>query len=163
MSEFGKLLASFRRRALDQTGGRTLSQGALANLLAQEIGIDSYSTATVSNWETGRHTINHQERELLLALIRVLHRHQGIQTRREADQWLHAGNYRALNEAEAVAIFGEGQPAVVPSQNGVVLPTPERPVSRPSRKPPVWLCRHRRRCIQPRFRCWWIGSASSTR
>lgn len=112
MNRFGKRLSEHRKRAIHPTKKRLLSQGDLADLLALEEGTDSYSASTVSNWETGRHNIDHTQRDLLIAILRVLHRHGGLHSRTEADALLLAGDYRPLNDEEVASIspaFVEGE------------------------------------------------------
>lgn len=119
---FGSLLRYYRRRARDLMDGGSLSQDRLADLLSQESGI-IYSRGAVSDWERGKGHIHKDARHLLVSLLRVLVEAGGIHARDEADAWLAAGNYRALNAqevaqiAQVVAHSAEWQPGTARDQH----------------------------------------------
>ncbi len=119
---FGGWLRFYRRSARDAVHGGPLSQERLADILSEDSGI-VYSRAAVSDWERGKGQIHKDARHVLVALIRVLHRAGGLATRAEADAWLAAGNYRALDAAERAAISGDwvGDAAVEPAHPGLFL------------------------------------------
>ena len=66
-----------------------------------------YSGAAISYWELGESKISAEDRNVLLALITVLHKCGGLRTLDDANQLLEAGNYRALDEDEKQKVFGE--------------------------------------------------------
>jgi len=70
-----------------------------------------FTGAAVSEWERGASKINVQDRDVLIALIKVLYEHGGIKTHQDANGLLESGDYRALNQQEAGAVFGEIPPA----------------------------------------------------
>ncbi|MCB8954528.1 MAG: tetratricopeptide repeat protein [Ardenticatenales bacterium] len=100
MSKFGSTLRYFRQRAREIGTGRPLSQERLAHLLAERLGMDSLSGATISNWERGRYQIHKDDRATLIALIKVLYEYGGVLSVNETSQWLGVGNYRPLDAAE---------------------------------------------------------------
>ena len=51
--------------------------------------------------------INVEDRNVLIALITVLYMCGGLQTLKDANQLLEAGNYRALDDDEKQKVFGE--------------------------------------------------------
>jgi len=106
MSEFGNLLQNHREKCLD-LNARKLSQARLGELLGNELGIDGYSGAAVSDWERGKSKIHADDRLVLAELIKVLHDRGGLETLEQANQILTAGNYRALDASEVQKIFGE--------------------------------------------------------
>jgi len=66
-----------------------------------------YSGAAISYWELGESKINAEDRNVLMALIKVLNKCGGLRTLKDATQLLEAGNYRALGDDEKQKIFGE--------------------------------------------------------
>ena len=104
MNEFGKILKSYRAKCHDRERNRALSQERLAELLSIESGVETYTGSTVSNWERGLNKIRRDDRHVLVGLIKVLHRGDGIATKAEANRLLHAGNYRPLDENETVQV-----------------------------------------------------------
>jgi class 3 adenylate cyclase len=98
--EFGKLLRFYRRQSTDPERGGNLTQERLAEFIGRYLNDAGPVAATVSNWEQGHSSINQNDRDILLALVQALHQCQGIQTPEQADQLLHLGGYRALDEAE---------------------------------------------------------------
>ena len=106
MSNFGTLLRNLREACRDPIfPSRKLSQQKLGILLGNELGIQGYSGAAVSDWERGKSKINAYERLVLVMMIKVLHDHGGLQKVEIANQLLESGNYRALDEDEARKIF----------------------------------------------------------
>lgn len=95
---FGQQLRYYRRQSTDSKLGGPLTQKRLADFLAVEGFV--ISDVTISNWERDQVQIPHTDRALLLALIHVLHRQNGIQNRTDADRLLFAGGYRHLDEEE---------------------------------------------------------------
>ena len=66
-----------------------------------------YTGAAISYWENGESKINPEDRNVLIALIKVLHKCGGLRTLTNANQLLEAGNYRTLDDDEKQKIFGE--------------------------------------------------------
>ncbi len=113
MTTVGEQLRIYRMRcAVPADPVRHLSQEYLGQLLGRELGVrHGYSGAAISDWERGSSKIHADERTVLIALIRILHRLHGIQDRGEAEALLHAGNYRALDPMEEDSIFPVSGPA----------------------------------------------------
>jgi tetratricopeptide (TPR) repeat protein len=129
--DFGAQLRLFRRNSRDSLYGGALSQDRLADLLSEAAGV-VYSRAAVSDWERGKGHIHKDARFVLVNLIRVLHESGGLASRAEADRWLAAGNYRALDNAEAarIAPAWTARPAAdgeTPSSNGPIFMPPMLP------------------------------------
>ncbi|MCA9972500.1 MAG: hypothetical protein KC425_19900 [Anaerolineales bacterium] len=106
-SEFGRLLSKYRRRAKDPASKEPLTQARLAELLDVWGNAAGYTHERVSRWEKGGsrgEVIRHDNRQLLVALVLVLHRCGGIGSLAEANALLAAGDYRGLNEAEVTFI-----------------------------------------------------------
>jgi small GTP-binding protein len=101
MSTFGELLRKYRQLSLDRDRGRILTQRQLGELLGEELGAASFTGATVSEWERDQSQIHHYQREVLVALIRVLHKYGGITSPSDANLLLQAGNYRPLDADES--------------------------------------------------------------
>lgn len=104
MTDFGKLLRTFREQCHNPGKGGKLSQQWLGRLLGEEMGI-SFSGATVSYWESGESKIHADDRFLLISLLKVLYKNEGLKTLSDAETLLEAGNYRALNPDEKLLIF----------------------------------------------------------
>ena len=108
MSDFGKLLRSFRNRCIDPDNSeQKLTQEKLGELLGWKLNTDGYSGAAVSEWERGISKIRVNQREVLLSLLEILVQWGGLGTLAEANQLLEAGNYRALHLDEAKTLFPE--------------------------------------------------------
>ena len=105
MSHFGTLLRVYRRRCGDPLRGGMLTQERLGELLGEELGHAGYSGAAVSDWERNKSKIDEDDRPVLVGIISVLLACQGISDVHEADELLHAGNYRALDASEQRALF----------------------------------------------------------
>jgi len=84
-----------------------------------------FSGAAISYWELGESKISAEDRNVLLALITVLHKCGGLRTLDDADQLLEAGNYRALDENEKQKVFGE-----IAEEINVEPPAPTQNTSR---------------------------------
>lgn len=105
MAEFGELLRKFRQQCNDpESSHGKLTQEKFAELVGDVLGI-GYSGAAVSDWERGKSKIHADNRLVLMAFIEVLHEWGGLETIEEANQFLAAGNYRALNPEERQKIF----------------------------------------------------------
>jgi hypothetical protein len=106
MAHFGKLLRGLREECRDPNNPkRKLSQIRLGQLIEIELGTKSYSGVMVSYWESGKSTINGNDRLLLVSLLAILHKHGGLNTSQQANELLEAGNYRALDTKEVQRIF----------------------------------------------------------
>jgi hypothetical protein len=122
VTKFGETLRTFRQSSNDPDyHKRRLSQGRLGELIGHEMGDRGVSGAAVSDWERGESKINVEDRNVLIAIIKVLYKCGGLKTRDDANQLLEAGNYRALNTAEAQEIFGE-----IPAESRAEQPVPEQ-------------------------------------
>src|SRR5829696_866272 len=66
-----------------------------------------YTGAAISYWENGQSKINAEDRNVLIALIKVLYKCGGLRTSDDASQLLEAGNYRVLDGDEKQRVFGE--------------------------------------------------------
>jgi len=108
LTAFGEALRTFRNASNDPHRlKRRLSQARLGRLIGEEMGDWGFTGTAVSYWESGESTIHAGDRNVLLALIQVLHRCEGLKTLAEANHLLELGNYRILNEGEAQKIFIE--------------------------------------------------------
>jgi hypothetical protein len=106
MSDFGKLLRSFRKRSLDPDDSEhRLTQEKLGELLGWELNNDGYSGAAISDWERGVSKIHADQWQVLFSILKIVVRWGGIKTVMEANQLLEAGNFRALNFKEAQQLF----------------------------------------------------------
>ena len=108
MITFGEILRAYRQASNDpHRFNRRLTQERLGELIGEEMGDLGVSGAAISYWESGESKINAQDRSVLLALIKVLHRCGGLKTLVEANYLLRAGNYSELDREESENIFGE--------------------------------------------------------
>ncbi|HUM68438.1 MAG TPA: NACHT domain-containing protein, partial [Chloroflexota bacterium] len=105
MTTFGHFLRIYRRQCHDPLRGGVLTQSRLGELIGQEIGDVGYSGAAVSDWERDKSKIHADDRLVLVALLAVLHQCGGLTTLTEANAFLAAGNYRALDETERAQVF----------------------------------------------------------
>jgi hypothetical protein len=87
-------------------------------LIGEELGDLGFTGAAVAYWESGESKISAEDRNVLLALIKVLQQCGGLKTLAEANHFLELGNYRILKEEEASPIFVESPRAVNPQQEG---------------------------------------------
>lgn len=107
---FGSLLRQYRNRANDPRTGRTLSLMRFVDVLAEQTeNRFHFSHATLQNWEKDRSHINSLERELLVAIIKVLMLCGGVQNHDEADMLLRAGGYMPLSSPELEQINPQWQ------------------------------------------------------
>ncbi len=118
--DFGQQLLFFRRQSLDHKTGKPLTQQQLGEQLGHELGRSAYTGAAVSDWERGKSRINADDRHLLLSLLYVLIRYEGVKNPNDANLLLEAGNFRALSEEERDGLFPgykEEIEAPIPTQN----------------------------------------------
>ena len=101
---FGFLLRQYRNKSIDPRTGRRLSQEALGSLIGEELGTP-YSAQAISDWEREKSQIHKDHRQVLRAIIKILHACGGISSPEEAESLLAAGNYRGLSHAEVETIF----------------------------------------------------------
>ena len=114
MSRFGESLCLYRRQSSDRERGGRLTQERLGELLGLEMGDMGYTGAAVSEWERGKSQIHKDHRKVLVALIKVLHRNEGLKSTTEADTLLLSGNYRPLDADEKMSIFSNAAPEQIP-------------------------------------------------
>ena len=108
MTAFGDALRAFRQASNDpERLNRRLSQERLGKLIGYEMGDLGFTGAAVSDWERGESRISAEDRNVLLALVKVLHKCGGLKTLAEANHFLELGNYRTLDGDEAGQIFIE--------------------------------------------------------
>lgn len=129
MTQFGQKLNALRQKTRDPETHKSLTQQQIAILLEKKTGI-MYTHVTISNWERGVSKINVDERELLVALISILHDYQGIISGKEANDLLETGNYRPLNVPEMGRInpewFNEAEEATDLPPNELLLNLPAK-------------------------------------
>lgn len=106
-SSFGHLLRTYRRQSTDPLRGGALTQARLGELIGHQLGHTGYSGAAVSDWERDKSKIHADDRLVLAALLAVLHQCGSLHTPAEANTFLAAGNYRALDETEWPRVFPE--------------------------------------------------------
>ena len=111
---FGFLLRQYRNKSIDPRTGRRLSQEALGLLIGEELGAP-YSAQAISDWEREKSQIHKDHRQVLAAIIKILHTCGGIALPEEAEALLAAGNYRGLSQAELETIFLAPTPPANPS------------------------------------------------
>lgn len=102
-TKFGDLLRVHRDRSRDPQTGKPLTQGRVADMIAELTKI-TYSSAAVSDWERNQSQIHKDDRVVLTALIAILHRCGGLTSAEEANTLLAAGNYRSLDPDELARI-----------------------------------------------------------
>src|ERR1043165_6173294 len=108
MTAFGEVLRTFRERTHDpDRHQKPLSQARLGELMGHIMADRGFSGAAVSHWERGENKISAEDRKVLVSLVKALYQYDGIKTLEDANRLLEAGNYRALNQAEAHEVFGE--------------------------------------------------------
>ena len=99
MNPFGTRLRQLRQLSLTEKGEK-ITQQRLGDSLGQKLGSNSFSNATVSNWENGQTSINKDDRLILLALIKIFIEFNTLKSIKECNEFLLVGNFRALNEDE---------------------------------------------------------------
>lgn len=125
MTAFGEVLRSFREITRDpDRHKRPLSQARLGELIGHEMEDRGVSGAAVSDWERGKSKISVEDRNVLIALIKVLYKCGGIRIPDDGDQLLEAGDYRALNRQEIQEIFGK-----IPEDPAVEQPKSEQKIA----------------------------------
>ena len=108
MTRFGEILRTFREAGNDPDRfNKRLTQKRLGKLMGIEMGDLGFSGSAISYWESGESKISAQDRSVLMALIKVLHRCGGLKTVADANRLLRAGSYRELDTDETEKIFGE--------------------------------------------------------
>lgn len=93
--------------------GGMLTQERLGELIGVQMGDAGYSGAAVSEWERGNSKIHADDRLVLLSLLSVLVRCEGLKDPAQADDLLAAGNYRRLDRGERGLVF--------PAENGFAV------------------------------------------
>jgi transcriptional regulator with XRE-family HTH domain len=107
-NKFGEALRAFRQASNDPDRlNRRLSQERLGELIGAEMEDFGFSGAAISDWERGESKISAENRNVLLALIKVLHKCGGLKTLMETNHFLALGNYRNLDDDETRKIFIE--------------------------------------------------------
>lgn len=106
--QFGQKLRKFRlrsRKCMEDTK-KSLTQLAFVKELSEVVGL-IYSHGAVSNWERGENKINHEDRTLLVGIIKVLFKCGGLTSVEEANQLLATGRYSSLTNQEIESINPE--------------------------------------------------------
>lgn len=99
MTPFGQLLRQYRVLCRDVQTGKPLSLEKFADLLHDETGL-VYSGATIGNWERGETEIDKENRAVLIGFIKIFLKQGVINSLSQANQFLEAGNFRALTAEE---------------------------------------------------------------
>jgi hypothetical protein len=119
MTEFGNHLRKFRHRCNDSKSPHgKLTQEEFGALVGAELGIQGYTGAAVSDWERDKSKIHADDRPLLAAVIKVLYERGGIQTVREANELLKAGNY---SDDELRVLIAKAEKGPSPSWPRVIV------------------------------------------
>jgi transcriptional regulator with XRE-family HTH domain len=106
VTAFGDHLKRFRQSSNDPGRfNRRLTQERLGELIGDELGDLGFSGSAISLWERGESRISAEDRNVLIAIVRVLHQCGGLKTSAEADQLLQAGRYMVLDDDETRGIF----------------------------------------------------------
>ncbi|MCI0557971.1 MAG: NB-ARC domain-containing protein, partial [Nitrososphaera sp.] len=93
---FGEMLRYFRGQTVDRGTGKPLSQDRFAYQLSEKTGLN-ITRNRESNWENGKSSPHpHLDRDLLTAIVAVLHKFRGIKSLDEANLLLEAGRYQRL-------------------------------------------------------------------
>jgi hypothetical protein len=117
VTTFGETLRAFRQASNDPDRlNRRLTQQRLGRLIGEELGDFGFSGAAVSDWERGESKINAEDRSVLIALIKILHRCGGLQTLEDANHLLKAGKYGELDVNEVQKIFKKAASKADPEQ-----------------------------------------------
>ncbi len=103
MVTFGQLLRTLRKNTYYPKTNKTLSQAHFAEEL-QKISDIIYSNRMIGLWEQGKRPIGKDSRYLLLSIIKVLEKYDGITTLEDANQLLHSADYVALTDSEIADI-----------------------------------------------------------
>lgn len=103
-NKFGDMLRYYRGQTIDKGTGKFLSQDRFAYYLSEKTGL-TITRNRENNWENNKNQPHPQkDRNLLIAIVTVLHKYRGINTLEDANQLLGAGNYRILSNAEVVQV-----------------------------------------------------------
>ena len=101
---FGDLLRFFRGQTVDKGTGKPLSQDRFAYYLSEKTELP-ITRNRENNWENNKNQPHAQkDRDLLIAIVVILHKYRGIKTLEEANQLLEAGKYQLLTNAEVAEI-----------------------------------------------------------
>jgi hypothetical protein len=100
---FGALLQRYRKATVDKHIRKCLSQGRFAEKLSKQSGLQ-ITRNKVGYWEANKTPISANDRNMLMAILIVLHQYKGITEIVEADELLEVGEYRRLNEQEKFEI-----------------------------------------------------------
>ena len=101
---FGDMLRFFRGQTVDKGTGKPLSQDRFAYHLSEKTGL-TITRNRENNWENNKNQPDAQnDRDLLIAIVAVLHKFRGIKSLEEANQLLEAGKYRALSNEETAQV-----------------------------------------------------------
>ena len=103
----------FRERTSHKIDGRQLSQDKLADQITKKSG-QTITRNRVAKWERGKASISADDRQVLLALVAILTRYEGINSLEDANRLLKSGGYHELDPDE----IGEVNPRWVPSTPG---------------------------------------------
>jgi hypothetical protein len=120
---FGAKLRYYRGRAHDPRTGRSLSQQKLGEYLKDRIGWP-VSRNRINDWENGHGYLHpDKNRDLLVAIVAVLHKYGGVQSLEEANELLKAGKYLVLDESEKIEVDSKWARAISDrTLNAVSLP-----------------------------------------
>lgn len=122
--EFGRKLRQYRRSTHDPQRGGPLTQARFVECLANEAGAPIFPPKQVSYWENGHQAIRHDQRDVLVGIIYILHRYGALLTLEEANSLLFSGGYRNLDAAEIQRINPAWtQRAGPPRPAGYIPPT----------------------------------------
>lgn len=107
---FGALLREHRNRCYDSYHhSGQLTQGKIVEELSYLSSEDKLlDVAVYSRWETGKSTIDHTKRAILLGLIKIFVKFDGLNSLDEADHLLETGGYSRLKPEEIEQLNLEG-------------------------------------------------------
>jgi hypothetical protein len=97
----------------------------LGELIGHTMQDRGFTGAAVSDWERGESKIHVEDRNVLIAIIKVLYKYYGIKTQQDANELLEVGDYRALNKQEAREIFGDIPPVARAEQSRTEQASPK--------------------------------------
>lgn len=102
---FGQQLEVHISSAMDPSGKRPLTQSQIAKEL-QLKGLGT-SPEMLSRWKQDQRQIQISDRPVLVAIIGILHRYNGLQTLSDANLLLYLSGHRVLNAEETDEVFGK--------------------------------------------------------
>lgn len=110
MLSFGRQLQVFRNACRNPQGGGLLTQQTFATLLQSELGLLEWPRfQTISDWERDQKRLDaYTDRNVLVVILQVLARCDGLPGSRSANAWLVSGGYAPLNAQEIQQIFPTG-------------------------------------------------------